>query len=73
MAVVDADHNLLFGLIALQNGLLDQSRPVAAFQAWTLDKARSLAEHLISLGHLNVAQRAAIEALPARLWASLPT
>ena len=39
------DH-LLFGLLALQNGLIDQGQLVAAFQAWTLDKSRSLAYHL---------------------------
>ena len=34
---------VLFGLLALQNGLVDQARLVAAFQAWTLDKNRPLA------------------------------
>ena len=37
----DADHDLLFGLLALQNGLIHQGQLVAAFQAWTLDKARA--------------------------------
>ena len=41
MAAVAADRDLLFGLLALQNGLIDQGQLVAAFQAWTLDKARS--------------------------------
>src|SRR6516225_2946758 len=36
---------------------------VAAFQAWTLDKARALADHLLALGHLNDSQRAVVEAL----------
>jgi serine/threonine-protein kinase len=36
---------------------------VAAFQAWSLDNARSLADHLITLGHLNDAQRAVVEAM----------
>ena len=36
---MDADHNLLFGLLALQNGLIDQVQLVAAFQAWTRDRA----------------------------------
>ena len=44
-----ADH-LLFGLLALQNGLIDQSQLVAAFHAWTRDKARSLADHLEAHG-----------------------
>jgi serine/threonine-protein kinase len=45
--------------------LIDQTKLVAAFHAWTLDKSRSLADHLVALGHLNAAQRAAIEALSA--------
>ncbi len=55
--------DLLFGLIALQNGLINQVQLVAAFQAWTLDKARALADHLIALGHLNGAQKAVVEAM----------
>lgn len=35
MADIAADQNFLFGLIALQNGLIDQSALVAAFHAWT--------------------------------------
>src|SRR5437763_867662 len=53
MASADTDRNLLFGLLALQNGLVDQARLVGAFQAWTLDKGRSLAEHLVTIGHLD--------------------
>src|SRR5262245_42127230 len=63
MAATAADRNLLFGLLALQNGLINQAQLVAAFQAWTLDKARDLAAHLIGLGHLNDAQRAAVEVM----------
>src|SRR5262245_58946563 len=65
MGAITADRNLLFGLLALQNGLIDQSQLVAAFQAWTVDKAHALAEHLISLGHLNDAERAGVEAMAA--------
>ncbi len=60
---IDPSRDLLFGLLALQNGLINQVQLVAAFQAWTLDKARALAEHLIALGHLNDAQRAVVLAL----------
>ena len=63
MAAIAADRHLLFGLLALQNGLINQAQLVAAFQAWTLDKARDLAAHLIGLGHLNDAQRAAVEVM----------
>jgi serine/threonine protein kinase len=60
---IELSRDLLFGLLALQNGLINQAQLVAAFQAWTLDKARALADHLIALGHLDDAQRAVVEAL----------
>jgi serine/threonine-protein kinase len=59
----DPDRNLLFGLLALQNGLIDQGQLVAAFQAWTRDKARPLADHLVARGDLDADQRAAVEAM----------
>jgi serine/threonine-protein kinase len=63
MAAIAADRNLLFGLLALQNGLINEAQLVAAFQAWTVDKARALADHLLALGHLDDAQRAVVEAM----------
>ena len=60
-----ADSHLLFGLLALQNGLIDQGQLVAAFQAWTRNKARSLADHLEARGDLTGARRAALEVLAA--------
>jgi serine/threonine protein kinase/tetratricopeptide (TPR) repeat protein len=62
----DADRHFLFGLLALQVGLIDQSQLVAAFHAWTRDKARPLADHLRALGHLNLEQRGLVEALAAQ-------
>jgi serine/threonine protein kinase len=64
MAAV-ADRHLLFGLLALQNGLINQVQLVAAFQAWTLDKSRTLADHLESRGDLTAAKRALLEGLAA--------
>jgi serine/threonine-protein kinase len=63
MAAIAADRDLLFGLIALQNGLIDQDQLVNAFRAWTRDKARSLADHLQARGDLTVAKRALLDAL----------
>jgi tetratricopeptide (TPR) repeat protein/tRNA A-37 threonylcarbamoyl transferase component Bud32 len=63
MAALAADRNLLFGLLALQNGLINQVQLVAAFQAWTLDKARALADHLVSRGDLDADQCAGVEAM----------
>src|SRR5262249_54065082 len=55
--------HLLMGLLALQNGLIDQAQLVAAFQAWTLDKSRNLADHLEARGDLTSAKRGLVEAL----------
>ena len=65
MANSTANCNLLLGLIALQTGLIDQDQLIAAFRAWTRDKGRPLGDHLVALGHLDAAQRAAAEALAA--------
>ena len=48
-----ADRHLLFGLLALQNGIIRQVQLVAAFQAWTLDKSKGLADHLEGRGDLT--------------------
>src|SRR5208283_2067055 len=58
-----AERNLLFGLLALQNGLIDQVQLVAAFQCWTLHKDRPLADHLVDRGALDAAQCGVVEAL----------
>jgi serine/threonine-protein kinase len=63
MSAAAADRNLLFGLLALQNGLIDQDQLVNAFRAWTRDKARGLADLLADRGDLDRDQRAAVEAL----------
>ena len=60
-----ADHHLLFGLLALQNGLIDQGALFTAFQAWTRDKSKSLADHLVARGDLTGPKRAGVEALAA--------
>src|SRR3954447_10638638 len=60
-----ADRNLVFGLLALQNGLIDQVALVAAFQAWTRDKTRPLAEHLVARGALDDEQPGAGGAVAA--------
>src|ERR1017187_6115249 len=59
----DPSGDLLFGLLALQNGLIDQGALFAAFAAWTRDKGRSLADYLVELGHLDAPRRAVVEAI----------
>ena len=63
LTAVSAEQNLLFGLVALQNGLINQGQLVAAFKDWTLDKGRGLAEHLVGCGDLDTDDRAAVQAL----------
>jgi eukaryotic-like serine/threonine-protein kinase len=63
---IDHTRDLLFGLLALQNGLIEQAQLVAAFQAWTRDKARPMADHLMSYGDFDGDVRVAVEALVAR-------
>ena len=63
--MASADRELLFGMLALQNGLIDQVQLVTAFQAWIRDKAEPLAGHLVALGHLEPAHRPLLEGLAA--------
>jgi serine/threonine-protein kinase len=65
MAALAPDRDLLFGLLALQNGLINQGQLVAAFQAWTLDKACALADHLVGRGDLDADDRSVVDALVA--------
>jgi eukaryotic-like serine/threonine-protein kinase len=58
-----ADRDLLFGLLALQVGLIDQGQLVAAFQAWARDKRRPIADYLVSRGALDAEQCALLDAL----------
>jgi eukaryotic-like serine/threonine-protein kinase len=62
---IDTARDLLFGMLALQTGIIDQAQLVAAFHAWTRDKARPLAEHIVALGHLDPAHRPLLEGLAA--------
>jgi serine/threonine protein kinase len=60
---MSADHDLLFGLLALQNGLIDQVQLVSAFQARTRDRGISLSNHLVMRGDLDDEGRIALDAL----------
>ncbi len=66
MNPVAADRDLLFGLLALQIGLIDQERLIASFRAWTRDKSRAMADYLADRGDLDADDCAAVEALVLR-------
>jgi hypothetical protein len=53
----DPSRDLLFGMSAQQNGLVDQSALVGAFHAWTYDKSRPLDDYLVTRGDLDADQR----------------
>ncbi len=57
-----ADRDLLFGLLALNNGLIDQNQLADGVRAWTTERAQTLADHLVALGHVTQTQRPAVEA-----------
>jgi hypothetical protein len=56
-----ADRHLLFGLLVLQNGLIDQGQLILAFLTWTRDEARSLADPLVARGGLDADACAGLE------------
>ena len=58
-----ANRDLLFGLLGLQTGLVDQSALVAAFHVWTRDKSRPIAEILTAQGALDAGEKALLEGL----------
>jgi serine/threonine protein kinase/tetratricopeptide (TPR) repeat protein len=63
MSRARSDHDLLFGILALQNGFIDQPALIAAFQRWRLDNTRTLALILQERGDLSQTQRQLLDAL----------
>jgi hypothetical protein len=57
--------NLLFGVLALQNGFIGSDDLVWAFAAWTADRARPLASVLAERGALDAVRHSLLEALVA--------
>ena len=59
----DVSRDLLFGLVALERGLIDRTQLVAAFEIWSDDADRTMAEILAGQGAVNEAGRAFIDRL----------
>jgi hypothetical protein len=59
----DAPRDLLFGLLALQNGMVTRDQLVLAFGAWTGAHGRPLAEWLSDQGALRPEHRPLLDAL----------
>jgi tetratricopeptide (TPR) repeat protein/tRNA A-37 threonylcarbamoyl transferase component Bud32 len=62
----DAKHDLLFGLLALQTGMVSRDQLVAAFGAWTGGTRRALADLLVEQGALDASGRDLLRALAER-------
>src|SRR5262245_57367100 len=63
MAPPDAGRNLLFGLLAFQNGFIDRDALLGAFADWVADKGRSIADLLVERGALTPEFRAVLDPL----------
>ena len=66
MAIVESERNLLFGILALQNGLIDQPDLIAAFQCWSKERSRPMARIMVERGALTEDDRAMLEGLVLR-------
>jgi eukaryotic-like serine/threonine-protein kinase len=55
--------NLLLGLLGLQNNFINRAELLAAFNAWVVDKSRSLGQLLLDRGALDATRLALLEAL----------
>jgi serine/threonine-protein kinase len=63
MASATTDHNLLFGILALQMDFITRDALVAAMNAWVLAKHRPLGDLLVEQGALAAARRDLLDGL----------
>ncbi len=62
----ETPRDLLFGLLALQNGLIDQEQLLAAFGFWSRNKGKALAEILIERGAIDAESHALLAGMAAK-------
>jgi eukaryotic-like serine/threonine-protein kinase len=60
---MNADRNLLFGMLALQLSFISRQQLVAAFDLWLTDKSQTLAQILVGHGALAGDEQALLDAL----------
>jgi eukaryotic-like serine/threonine-protein kinase len=66
VAKVEAERDLLFGILALQNGLIEQADLIAAFQCWTTERSRPMGQVLLDRGALSRDDRTMLDGLVRR-------
>jgi eukaryotic-like serine/threonine-protein kinase len=66
MAAVESDSSLLFGILALQNGIIEQPDLIAAFQCWSKEQSRPMGQVLVERGALTENDRMMLDGLVRR-------
>lgn len=66
MATGESDRDLLFGILSLQSGLIEQPDLIAALQCWSREGSRPMAQILVERGALTEDDRAMLEGLVQR-------
>src|SRR5690242_13332295 len=62
---MNAERNLLFGILAFQNSFIDKRALVAAFNQWVARKTEPLGAILVDDGFLDASRRELLDALVA--------
>ena len=57
------DYHLLFGILALQNGLVSRDQLVSAFATWTGDRSKGIDSRLVEAGALKLDDRDTLKRL----------
>ncbi|HEV3003068.1 MAG TPA: hypothetical protein VGX78_01345, partial [Pirellulales bacterium] len=60
---MNADRNLLFGILAFQLNFIDRQALLVAFDRWTADKNKRLGEILVEQQAISADEYALLEAL----------
>ncbi len=66
MAQFDADRDLLFGILAVQNGLIEQGDLIGAIETWSRNKSSPIAQVLVERGVISEHDRSLLEGLVER-------
>ncbi|HKI21450.1 MAG TPA: hypothetical protein VKA15_26380, partial [Isosphaeraceae bacterium] len=66
MDKVEADRDLLFGILAVQNGLIEQADLMGALSSWSRERSGPIAQVLVDRGALSEDDRSLVEGLIRR-------
>jgi serine/threonine-protein kinase len=66
MAKVEADRNLLFGILAVHNGLIEQADLIGAIRSWSKERSMPIGQVLVERGALSENDRTLLDGLVGR-------